>query len=67
MKVGVEPHLKTLPKDVQKDDVALGIEAVLSELERSVSTAAFTRYAIAVDVSFCRKGQGEITYDQWYA
>lgn len=47
MKPGVEPHLKTLPNDVQNEDVALGIEAVLSELESSESTAALTRYVIA--------------------
>lgn len=51
IKPGVEPHLKTLPNDVQKPELALGIEAVFRELDSSVSTAALTRYAIAVGVS----------------
>ena len=42
-----ELQRKTLPNDCQKDEVELGIEAVLRELARSVSTAALTQYAIA--------------------
>jgi len=37
------PQRKTLPKDCQKLEVELGIEATLRELERSLSTAALTR------------------------
>lgn len=44
---GVELQRKTLPKDCQKVEVELGMEPILSELERSESTAALTRYAIA--------------------
>jgi hypothetical protein len=51
MKPGVELHLKTLPNDVQNEDVALGMEAVLRELESSESTAALTRYVIAMYIS----------------
>jgi hypothetical protein len=47
IKPGAELHRKTLPKDCTKDEVELGMEAILSELARSLSTAAFTRYAIA--------------------
>lgn len=46
-KGGVEDQRKTLPKEVQIEAVLLGMEAILSEFERSVSTAALTRYAIA--------------------
>ena len=42
-----ELQRKTLPRDPQKDEVELGIEATLRELERPVSTAALTRYAMA--------------------
>ena len=47
IKPDVELHRKTLPKDCMKEEVELGMEAVLRELARSLSTAAFTRYAIA--------------------
>lgn len=43
LKVCAELQRKTLPKDPQKEEVEPGIEAVLSELESSVSTAALTR------------------------
>jgi hypothetical protein len=43
MKADVELHLKTPLKDDQKDELTFGIEAVLRELESSVSTAALTR------------------------
>lgn len=43
----MEDQRKTLPKEVQIEAVLLGMEAILSEFERSVSTAALTRYAIA--------------------
>lgn len=55
MKAGAELHLKTLPNDDQKEEVALGIEAVLRESESPVSTAALTRYAIARDVNLEKK------------
>ena len=49
--VGMNPadelQRKTLPKDCMKDEVELGMEAILSELARSLSTAAFTQYVIA--------------------
>lgn len=45
-----ELHRNTLPRDCQKEEVELGMEAGLRELERSVSTAALTRYAIAVGI-----------------
>ena len=44
---GVELQRKTLPNDCQKVDVELGMAPILSEFERSESTAALTRYAIA--------------------
>lgn len=39
----VEDQRNTLPKEVQIEEVLLGMEASLRELERSVSTAALTR------------------------
>ena len=39
---------KTLLKDCQKVAEALGMEAILRELARSLSTVGLTRYAIAV-------------------
>jgi hypothetical protein len=50
MKPGAELHRKTLPKDCMKDEVELGMEAILRELARSLSTAAFTQYAIADNI-----------------
>lgn len=44
---GVVLQRKTLPMDCQKVEVELGIEPILRELERSESTVALTRYAIA--------------------
>jgi hypothetical protein len=38
-----------------RDEVELGMEAILSELARSLSTAAFTRYAIAKRLLVPRK------------
>lgn len=35
-----DDHRNTLPSDCQKDEFEAGMDAVLSELERSVSTAA---------------------------
>lgn len=43
LKPGEVLQRKTLPKEPMKDDVELGMEATLSELESSVSTAALTR------------------------
>lgn len=74
--VGIKPddelHRKTLPKDWMKDEVELGMEAVLSEFARSLSTAAFTRYAIAKKVvrfqqGYWSKGKRTRTYDLLYA
>ena len=42
------PQRKTLLKDCQKVAEALGMEATLRELARSLSTVGLTRYAIAV-------------------
>lgn len=42
-KGGVEDQRKTLPKEVQIEEVLLGMDAVLREFDRSVSTAALTR------------------------
>lgn len=42
-----ELQRKTLLKDCQIEAEALGMEAILRELARSVSTVALTRYAIA--------------------
>jgi hypothetical protein len=42
-KDGDELQRKTLPTEDQKDELELGIEAVLRELERSLSTVALTR------------------------
>lgn len=39
----VELQRKTLPKEDQNVELELGIEAVLRELERSLSTVALTR------------------------
>lgn len=47
-KEGAEDQRKTLPKDCQKEAEALGMEAILRELARSLSTVALTRYAIAI-------------------
>lgn len=43
-----ELQRKTLLKDCQKEAEALGMEAILRELARSLSTVALTRYAIAI-------------------
>lgn len=43
MKPEGELQRKTLLKDCQKVEDELGIEAILRELERSLSTAALTR------------------------
>lgn len=76
MVVGIKPddefHLKTLPKDWMKDEGELGMVAVLSEFARSLSTAAFTRYAIAkkvirVQQGYWSKRKRTRTYDLLYA
>lgn len=41
------PQRKTLLRDCQNEEDALGMAAGLSDLASSLSTAAFTRYAIA--------------------
>lgn len=51
VKIGEELQRKTLPKDDQRVELEFGMEAILKELERSVSTAALTRYAIAMGYS----------------
>lgn len=43
LKPGEVLQRKTLPKEPMNEDVELGMEATLSELESSVSTAALTR------------------------
>jgi len=47
-KEGPEDQRKTLLKDCQKEADALGMEAILRELARSLSTVALTRYAMAI-------------------
>lgn len=42
-----ELQRKTLPKDAQKEEDELGMEAGLRELASWLSTAAFTRYVMA--------------------
>lgn len=42
-----ELQRKTLPKDAQKEDDELGMEAGLRVLASWLSTAAFTRYVMA--------------------
>ena len=51
---GDELQRKTLPKEPHIEEVVLGMEAILSEFERSVSTAALTRYAIAIKQTWCQ-------------
>ena len=47
-----ELHRKTLPKDCQNVEDVFGIEAILSDAASSLSTAAFTRYAIAAGLVY---------------
>lgn len=42
-KEAVGPQRKTLPKEDQNVELELGIEAILKELERSLSTVALTQ------------------------
>ena len=66
-KEGAEDQRKTLLKDCQKEADALGMQAILRELARSLSTAALTRYAIAILCHYMSQVTGRTAYDQWYA